>query len=231
VKFRFRSPAVLKRRIAGHHRPQTGCRRPNSSHLDLKDTIPQSSHSGTSLFSLSDGTVLLRPHQLEDCDAMYAAITESISEISPWLPWCHAGYSRDETAAFIKVAGAAWDDGSHYPFAILAATDGAFLGGIAINHIAKPNHLANVGYWVRTSRTRKGIASAAVRLVSRYAFDTLGLTRLEIACIPTNTASRHVAEKVGAKFEAVARNRLVMHGAAYAAALYSLLPEDMAASP
>lgn len=184
--------------------------------------------SGTSLLSLSDGAVLLRPHRPEDCDAMYAAVTESIPEISPWLPWCHAGYSRDETAAFIRAAGAAWDDRSHYPFAILAATDGAFLGGVAVNHIARPNRLASVGYWVRTSRTRQGVASAAVRLVSRYAFDTLGLTRLEIACIPTNTSSRRVAEKVGAKFEAVARNRLVMHGVAYAAALYSLLPEDLA---
>jgi ribosomal-protein-serine acetyltransferase len=182
-------------------------------------------------FSLSDGTILLRPHRLEDCDAMYAAVMESIPEISPWLPWCHAGYSRDETVAFIKVAGAAWDDRSHYPFAILAATDGAFLGGIAINHIAKPNRLANVGYWVRTSRTRQGIASAAVRLVSQYAFGTLGFTRLEIACLPTNTSSRRVAEKVGAKLEAMARNRLVMHGVAYAAAVYSLVPEDMAKSP
>lgn len=182
------------------------------------------------MFSLSDGTILLRAHRLEDCDAMYAAVTESISELSPWLPWCHAGYSRDETAGFIRLAGEAWEDSSHYPFAIFGATDGAFLGGIAINHIAKPNRLANVGYWVRTSRTRQGIASAAVRLVSQYAFGTLGLTRLEIACIPTNTASRRVAEKVGAKFESIARNRLVMHGVACAAALYSLLPEDIGTS-
>ena len=184
----------------------------------------------TPLVSLSDGTILLRPHRPEDCDAMYAAVTESVPEISPWLPWCHTGYSRDETAGFIKLAGQAWADRSHYPFAILAVTSGAFLGGIAINHIAEPNRLANVGYWVRTSRTRQGIASAAVRLVSQYAFGTLRLTRLEIACIPTNTSSRRVAEKVGARFEAVARNRLVMHGVAHAAALYGLLPEDIAKS-
>jgi len=162
---------------------------------------------------------------------MYAAVAESIPEISPWLPWCHAGYSRDETAGFIKIAGEAWADHSHYPFAILAVSGADFLGGIALNHIAKPNRLANVGYWVRTSRTRQGIASAAARLVSQYAFGTLGLTRLEIACIPTNTSSRRVAEKVGAKFEAVARNRLVMHGVACDAALYSLLPEDVAKTP
>ena len=80
-------------------------------------------------------------------------------------------------------------------------------------------------------RARQEVASAAVRLVSQYAFGTLGFTRLEIACLPTNTSSRRVAEKVGAKLEAMARNRLVMHGVAYAAAVYSLVPEDMAKSP
>ena len=71
----------------------------------------------TSSFSLSDGTILLRlivPKTATRCTQRF---TESIPEISPWLPWCHAGYSRDATADFIKVAGAAWDDRSHYPVA------------------------------------------------------------------------------------------------------------------
>ena len=179
---------------------------------------------------ISDGTILIRPYGPEDCDAMHAAVMESVPEVSPWLPWCHAGYTREDTAAFITLAAEAWAQATHYPFAVIAVDDNAFLGGIAINHIAEPNRLGNVGYWVRTSRTRQGIASAAVRLVSQYAFDSLGLTRLEIACIPTNASSRRVAEKVGAKFEAVARNRLVMRGTAYDAAVYALVPEDMRAN-
>jgi ribosomal-protein-serine acetyltransferase len=178
---------------------------------------------------LTDGRILLRPHRTEDCVPMHAAIIESIPQVSPWLQWCHAGYSRDETESFIKLAGEGWAQGTHYPFAILAVEDGAFLGGIGINHIVRPNRLANVGYWVRTSRTRQGIAVAALLLVSRYAFDVLGLTRLEIVCIPTNAFSRRVAEKLGARFEAVSRNRIVMHGIARDAALYGLVPEDLRA--
>ena len=176
---------------------------------------------------LTDGRILLRPHYPEDCEALHSAVTESIREVSPWLQWCHAGYSHEEAARFIKLAGEAWALQTDYPFAIVAADDGAFLGGIGINHVVKPNRLANVGYWVRTSCTRQGIASAAVRLVAQYAFGALGLTRLEIVCLPTNTFSRRVAEKAGARFEAVSRNRIVMHGIARAAALYGLVPEDM----
>lgn len=176
---------------------------------------------------LSDSALLLRPHRPEDVDALYAAVTESVAEVGKWLPWCHAGYARAEAAEFIASVQTAWAEGSHYPFAILDAPTGAFLGGIGINHIAKPNKLANVGYWVRTSRTGRGVAPAAVRLVARFAFEALALTRLEIACIPENHASRRVAEKVGARFEAVCRNRLVMHGRPYDAALYGLIPGDL----
>lgn len=183
-----------------------------------------------SLPQLTDGRILLRPHRPEDCEAMHAAITESIQEVSPWLQWCHAGYSREEAESFIKLAGEAWEQQTHYPFAILAVEDGAFLGGIGINHVVKLNRLANVGYWVRTARTRQGIASAALRLVAQYAFGPLGLTRLEIVCIPTNAFSRRVAEKVGAKFEALSRNRIVMHGIARDAALYGMVPEDVRAN-
>jgi RimJ/RimL family protein N-acetyltransferase len=84
-----------------------------------------------------------------------------------------------------------------------------------------------VGYWVRTGATRRGIAPQAVRLVARFAFETLQLSRLEIFVRPENIPSRRVAEKVGAKFEAIARNRIVQHGRAYDAALYSLIPSDL----
>lgn len=179
---------------------------------------------------LTDGTISLRQLQSGDVDAMYAAVRESIPEVSRWLPWCHQGYARSETADFVAYAATVWKNNMQYPFGIFDAEGSGFLGGISINHIARPNRLANVGYWVRTSRTRQGIAVRAVLLAARFAFEQQGLTRLEIACIPTNTASRRVAEKAGARFEAIARNRLVMHGKAYDAALYSLLPDDVAST-
>jgi RimJ/RimL family protein N-acetyltransferase len=158
---------------------------------------------------------------------LYAAVAESVRDLSPWLQWCHAGYSREAAATFIGHAREVWAQESEYPFAILAVDDGTFLGGIGINHIVRPNRLANVGYWVRTSRTRRGIASAALRLVAQYGFGPLCLTRLEIVCLPTNAVSRRVAEKAGARFEALSRNRIVMHGIARDAVLYGLIPATM----
>jgi len=147
--------------------------------------------------------------------------------VSPWLPWCHAGFTIAETESFIESCITAWAQQAHFPLGIFDARSGLYLGGTGVNHIDRQNRMGSVGYWVRTSATRKGVAPKAVRLVARFAFDTLQLSRLEIFARPENHASQRVAQKAGAKFEAMARNRVVQHGQAYDAALYSLIPSDL----
>jgi RimJ/RimL family protein N-acetyltransferase len=180
--------------------------------------------------TLTDGALLIRPLEQADRDAVFAAVRESITEVSAWLPWCHPAYMPQETSAFIESTRSAWAQESSFNFGIFETQGGGYLGGISVNHIVRQNRMANVGYWVRTGATKRGVASAAVRLAAQFAFEDLGLSRIEIAAIPENLASRRVAEKAGAKLEAIARNRIVMHGQAYPAALYSLLPADMAAA-
>ncbi len=176
---------------------------------------------------LQSDRILVRPHETEDIDAMFEAVRESVAELSPWLPWCRSSISRSDLAGFIEISQSGWRDGSQFQFAILDSSSGRFLGGISLAHVVKTNRLANMGYWVRTSETGRGVASEAVKLVADYGFKVAGLSRIEIAVIPENRPSCRVAERSGAKLEAIARNRLVMDGQAYDAALYSLTPCDI----
>jgi len=178
----------------------------------------------------TDGVVLIRPLEQADRDALFASVRESIAEVSAWLPWCHPAYMPEESTAFIESTRQSWASEAQFNFGVFDAQTGDHLGGVSVNHIVRQNRLANVGYWVRTGATKRGVAVRAVRLAAQFAFEDLGLTRIEIAAIPENVASRRVAEKAGARFEVIARNRIVMHGQAYPAALYSLLPTDLAAS-
>ena len=57
----------------------------------------------------------------------------------------------------------------------------------------------NLGYWVRTSRRGEGIAVRATKLAARYAFENVGLIRVEVVMAVDNSASRRVAEKSGAQ--------------------------------
>ena len=178
---------------------------------------------------LGDDVVLIRPLEHADRDAMFASVRESITEVSAWLPWCHPAYLPEEATTYIESTRQAWAQGTHFNFGVFSAQDGGHLGGVSVNHLVRQNRMANVGYWVRTGATKRGVAARAVRLAAQFAFEDLGLTRIEIAAIPENLASRRVAEKVGARLEVIARNRIVMHGQAYPAAVYSLVPSDLAA--
>ncbi|MBD0326591.1 MAG: GNAT family N-acetyltransferase [Pyrinomonadaceae bacterium] len=176
---------------------------------------------------LSDGRILLRPLCADDVDALYEAVRESIDEVGRWLPWCHPDYSRDETVAFINSLENSPDAEEFYSFAIKDAQTKEFLGGVGLNQILRVHQMANLGYWVRTSRTERGVASAAVRLIAGFGFRQLGLQRLEIVVATTNHASQRVAEKAGAVCEGVLRKRLLIHGQPHDAVMYSLVAEDM----
>jgi ribosomal-protein-serine acetyltransferase len=177
----------------------------------------------TSGIQLTDGLVLMRPLQTSDIVPSYEAVRESIAEISPWMVWCHPDYSMEEAANWVNSCLTAWSKGTEYQFAITDAKGGSFLGGCGLNRIDPQHRWANLGYWVRSSQTRRGVATAATLLVARFAFDELKLNRVEIFVAAGNTASLRVAEKVGATREGLLRSKLLVHGKVHDAVMFSLI--------
>jgi RimJ/RimL family protein N-acetyltransferase len=175
---------------------------------------------------LTEGSILIRPFRQGDEDALYEAVRESIAEVSVWLPWCHQDYSIQESREFISSREIASQGGEWHSFGIFAK-DSKFLGGVGINFINHVHQMANLGYWVRTSAAGHGVATAATRLAARFAFEQIGLQRIEIVAALDNIASQRVAEKSGAKREGVLRKRLLIRGESLDAVLFSLVAEDL----
>lgn len=179
---------------------------------------------------VSDGTVLLRPFRLEDAQETFNAVRESLTDLKPWMSWAYDGYSLSDTREFIRLTRARWQEGTLFAFAISDASSGQVLGGCSLSHLHPVYHLCNLGYWVRSSRRGSGIAVRAARMAAQYAFEKAGLVRVEIVIAPENEASLRVAEKVGAHYEGVLRNRMVVGPAVYDAVMYSLIPQDFGLS-
>src|SRR5262245_45098849 len=108
---------------------------------------------------MTDDDVVIRPYMDDDADDAFAAVRESIAELSPWMPWCTPDYEIAETVAWIEATKVGHADGSMYQFAIFA--NGTYAGGCGIGHINRLSHLGNLGYWVRSTMTGRGIATAA----------------------------------------------------------------------
>ena len=165
--------------------------------------------------------VTIRPLIPADAPAVVEAVRESIGELRPWMPWCHPGYSLEDANAFIDRTREAAAAGSGFECALMV--DGTLAGIGGINEIDKGNRRANLGYWVRSSMTRRGIAATAVGLLRDWAFARTDLVRLEILVAAGNTPSLRVAEKAGALREGVLRNRLFLYGVSHDAVMYSIV--------
>jgi RimJ/RimL family protein N-acetyltransferase len=176
---------------------------------------------------LTDGKVTLRPIRMSDLKELYAVIKESAAEISAWLPFAREDYAIEETRTWLKKSPKEWRRGTAYEFAILDAGDGKIIGGCGLNGIDKMNHRANLGYWVRTSHTGRGIAPAATLLLAKWGFDMLKLNRVEILVAVENARSLRVAEKAGAKREGILRNRLLIRNQGHDAVMHSLIPGEV----
>lgn len=177
---------------------------------------------------LTDERLMLAPWRGGDAAELRDAVHESSASVGRWLPWCHAGYGMEHALAWTAQCRATWQAGTQFAFAVRDAASGELLGGCGLSQLGNPHHHANLGYWVRESRQRQGVAVAASRCVARFGFESLGLARIEIVALLDNHASRRVAERLGAIFEGRSRQRLWVWDRAHDAAVYALVPADFA---
>jgi len=70
--------------------------------------------------------------------------------------------------------------------------------------------MAEIGYRVNRRFWGQGIATEAVKAVTDFAFDEMGLKRLHLKCFTINPASSKIAEKVGFKQEGLIRQGLAL---------------------
>lgn len=175
---------------------------------------------------LTDGVALLRPFRLEDAKPLHKAVRDSLADLKPWMSWASDAYSFEDAVDFIRISRARWEERTLYAFAITDAESGEVLGGCSLSHKHPVYHFCNLGYWVWSSRHGEGMAGRAAKLAARFGFEHGGLIRVEIVMAAGNDRSRRVAEKVGAHYEGILRNRMVVGKAVYDAHMYSLLPSD-----
>jgi len=183
-------------------------------------------HLDTS-FELKDGILILRPLRPEDAPVLATAVRESLIELHPWMDWATEAFDEAAANRWLQIVQLAWEHSSAFHFAITDAKTGQYIGNCGIDAVDQNAHRGNLGYWVRTSRTRHGIAPRAALLAARFAFEKLDLERLEIVMATKNQASQFVARKTGAQFGGFRPQGLVVRTHVYDAILYTLGAADI----
>jgi [ribosomal protein S5]-alanine N-acetyltransferase len=168
---------------------------------------------------LTDGVVRLRPFEQSDLAAIRRSKQDA--EIRRWF----AGPESAEE--FLERKQRGWSEGRAASFAICDAHDtaGRCMGQVFLE--LGDEGRADVGYWLLEEHRGAGRATRAVRLVSVWALQKLGIMRLQLRTDPENVASQRVAERCGWMREGVLRSYNEIYGRRRDAVVYSLLPSDL----
>ncbi len=169
----------------------------------------------------------LRPFRRRDLDALVDAASESISDLNRWLPWAHVGYGRRDALVFLRDSVSAWGEGRAFDFTIRYLEDPGFhVGNVSVWFVSRQSRVGEVGYWIRSSETRKGIATEATARVLAVAFDELGLHRVVLRIAVGNRGSERIAEKLGFTREGLLRQELQINGTWVDHSIWGLLEEE-----
>ena len=158
--------------------------------------------------------VRLRPPRRSDYQAWAELRAQSRAYLQPWEPtWpaddlTRSGYRRRLDAYARERAS-----GSAYRFLVFRIDDEELVGGLSLSNVRRGvAQTATLGYWAGQPFAGRGHTTDAVCAAVRFAFKTLGLHRVEAACVPENDRSRRVLEKAGFDSEGRAREYLKIDG-------------------
>jgi ribosomal-protein-alanine N-acetyltransferase len=158
--------------------------------------------------------VWLRPPRASDFAEWRELRAQSRAFLQPWEPtWPADDLSRAAFRRRLLAYARDREIGLAYPFFVFRTSDDALAGGITLSNVRRGvAQMGSVGYWCGRPFTRQGLTLSAVRAMSEFAFRTLGLHRLEAACIPENAPSRSLLKKAGFAEEGFAQAYLKING-------------------
>jgi RimJ/RimL family protein N-acetyltransferase len=140
---------------------------------------------------LTDNEVTLRKWRPSDEQELHTVIQESLTHLSPWMPWVANGYPRSAAKDFVQGADDEW--GTTFNYAILVS--GRLAGATSLMARIGPGGF-ELGYWLHPAFEGGGVATRAAALLVAEAFRA-GADRVEIVTDVANTRSAAIPARLG----------------------------------
>jgi ribosomal-protein-alanine N-acetyltransferase len=153
---------------------------------------------------------------------------DSRAFLSPWEPvWASDELTRGAFRRRLKRYARETRHDTAYAFFVFREEDDALLGGCTLSNVRRGvTQCCALGYWVGERFARQGYMHSAVRALIPFIFRTLGLHRIEAACLPSNGPSRSLLAKTGFREEGLAKRYLMINGEWQDHVLFALLADE-----
>ena len=177
---------------------------------------------------IAAGRLVLRHPRWSDYDAWAAIRRKDADRLRPWEPeWRDAHLSRGSYRLRLNRFRKMVQGDRAYPFHVFRADTQVLIGAVNLTHVERgAAKSAKIGYWIASDHQGRGHARASVSALCRFAFDTLGLHRVEAAVQPDNAPSIRVLQATRFQLEGRARGLLKIDGVWADHDIYARLSAD-----
>ncbi len=172
--------------------------------------------------------VYLRYPRIPDYKAWARLRHESREFLTPWEPsWASDELTKGAFRRRIKRYQRELRLDTAYAFFVFRGADDELVGGCTLSNVRRGvTQCCALGYWIGERFARQGFMFDAVRALIPFVFSTLGLHRIEAACLPSNEASQNLLTKAGFRQEGIARRYLQINGEWRDHVLFALLEDE-----
>jgi RimJ/RimL family protein N-acetyltransferase len=131
-----------------------------------------------------------------------------------------------QAEALFQQVVADYETGNSLPLAIERSDDNAFVGNCTLHHFHETSRRAEIGYALARPFWGRGYMHEALQTLVTYAFEGLGLNRLEADIDPRNAPSARSLERLGFLKEGHLRQRWIVNGEVSDTGFYGLLRSE-----
>lgn len=172
--------------------------------------------------------VYLRYPRIADHKGWARLRGESREFLTPWEPaWASDELTKGAFRRRIKRYQKEARLDSAYAFFVFRGEDDTLMGGCTLSNVRRGvTQCCALGYWIGERFARQGYMYDALRALVPFIFSTLGLHRIEAACLPSNEPSKNLLVKTGFRQEGLAKRYLQINGEWRDHALFALLEDE-----
>jgi ribosomal-protein-serine acetyltransferase len=146
---------------------------------------------------LTTESVRLRCWSPSFAEAVLIAIEESFAELEQWMDWAQEVPTVGGLREVLRQGELDFRADRSWDYTIFDVESDDVMGGVGLHPTEDPGKF-EIGYWVRTSQTRRGVATLAARTVVSAASTCLDSARqIVIRMDQANRTSASVARKLG----------------------------------
>jgi ribosomal-protein-serine acetyltransferase len=153
--------------------------------------------------------------QLEQSDAkdIFETIDSQREYLGRWLPFVALTREISDSKQFVDSVVNAPEGRAEYVFAI--KKNNQFVGLIGFKDTDRLNRKTEIGYWLSEKFQKHGIVTKSVEKLCEFAFEEMGINRIQIKCAVGNKLSSNIPKRLGFKLEGVERQGELLTGGVY----------------